>query len=239
MESIENLKIGGLRLIQDDHHLKLGVDAILLAAFARPKKRERACDLGCGNGVVSLLLLARASGISIDAVDIDEGACDLSRRNATLNGLEGSMRVHNRDLKDLSGFGGNYTLVVSNPPYRRMGSGKMPEGEARRRALFEIDCDINDVTRAASRLLQTGGRFCAVYPAERLADLLCAMREVDIEPKRAAFARHTARHLPTIVLVEGIKDAGPGMKFVQTLTLKNPKGEETARYKQIYGGGRL
>lgn len=238
MVRIENLKIGGMRLLQEDAHLKLCVDSILLAAFARPKRGERVLELGCGNGVVEVLMAARDPLLTMDGVEIDEAAAKLAKQNIELNGLGERIAIYNRDLRALEGLG-EYGLVVSNPPYRKAGSGGVPESLPMRRALFEIDCTVSDVCRAASKMLKNGGTFACVYRPERLADLFCAMRDASLEPKRLCYARHTAGHKPSLVLVEGRKGGASGLVMLETLSLKKRNNEETLRYKQIYEGGRL
>jgi tRNA1Val (adenine37-N6)-methyltransferase len=235
----QELIIGQMKLIQDEGLLKIGVDSILLAAFARLKKSDKVLELGCGSGVIELLLAARRPEVELDAVELDSKAYDLACRNMRLNRIGPNIRIHRRNLKELDDFSSSYTLVLANPPYRKMGSGALPQNPSMLRALFESDCTIEDVSRAAAARLKTGGRFCVVYKPERLCDLFCAMRESSLEPKRMVLVRHTAGHRPSLVLVEAVKGAASGLRLGPALTLKSKNGAETKKYQAVYKGGSL
>ena len=88
-----------LRLIVSPEHT-FGTDALLLAAFALPRKKDRACDLGTGCGVIPFYWLAR--GIDkVSAVEIQDAAVDQLRRSAELSGVCDSLEIVHRDLREL------------------------------------------------------------------------------------------------------------------------------------------
>ncbi|MEG2857982.1 MAG: methyltransferase, partial [Clostridia bacterium] len=117
---IDELGIGGFVLKQDDDFLKLGTDAMLLSDFARISKAgTRVCDLGCGNGAISILIAARHAQAHIDAIEIMPGAARLAHENVELNGLSSRMRVLCGDIKDVRKHYAteSFDCVVANPPY--------------------------------------------------------------------------------------------------------------------------
>jgi ribosomal protein L11 methyltransferase len=71
---------------------------------------ERVLDVGCGSGVLSIaaLLLGAASAV---AVDIDEDACAVARRNAEINGVASRLEASSRDVGDIDGA---YDIVLAN-----------------------------------------------------------------------------------------------------------------------------
>ena len=199
----------GLKLIQKTEGLTFGTDALLLAAFIG-KKYECGAELGSGSGIVSMLLLSRDKVKEIWAVEVQEEYAELTRRNAELNGL--SARLH-PVLADAREFGceRELDLVFTNPPYMKADSGKACGLDKKNVARHEICGDIGDFCRSAKRLLKHGGDFAAVYRPDRLCDLLCAMRDAGIEPKRATFVYATPKKEPSMVLVLGKKGGRSGM----------------------------
>ena len=115
--------------------------------------------------------------------------------------------------------------MISNPPYFPAGSGASAEGEARRNAREECTCTLEDVCAAAKRVLRYGGRFALVHRAERLTDVLCAMRESGIEPKRLRFLAKSAASAPSLLLVEGKRGGKSGLVIEPPLIPGSPEWE--------------
>lgn len=113
MERLE--RIGALKLRQDDSLPLLGTDSLLLSRFATVHRRFRVLDLGCGVGVLGILLAARAEELTLDGVELDPQAAALARRNLEENRLRGT--IVTGDLRERRVFSqGHYDLIVSNPP---------------------------------------------------------------------------------------------------------------------------
>ena len=199
MTSVEYL--GSYRLTQSDDYFKLGRDSVLLARFATLRKGWSVCDLGCGVGSLLLLLSQREEELDRVGIELNPGAAALARQNLADNGLAGEILPG--DLRDRT------LLVVSNPPYFRAGSGKSG-GQAR----MDDTCSVTDLCQAAGRLARTGGRFALVYRPERLAELFAALAAARLEPKRMQLLAYDRRKPPYAVLVEAVKDGGPGLEVL-------------------------
>ncbi len=209
MESTETL--GPYRLTQDDNCFKLGRDSVLLSRFCTVRPRWQVCDLGCGTGALLLLLSQRADALSRTGVELDPRAAGLARRNLADNGLEGT--VLTGDLRDRALLPSDrFHLVVSNPPYFRTGSG-FSGGPAR----MDETCSTVELCRTAGRIARTGGRFALVYRPERLAELFAALHLPRLEPKRLQLLSHDTTKPPFAVLVEAVKDGGPGLEVLPVL----------------------
>ena len=206
MESVEFL--GRYRLTQSDACFKLGRDSVLLARFCTLRPRWSVCDLGCGVGSLLLLLSQREEALDRGGVELDPVAAGLARRNLSDNGLEG--QVLTGDLRDRALLKGDrFQLVIANPPYFRAGSGKSG-GQAR----MDDTCPVDDLCRAAGRLAKTGGRFALVYRPERLAELFAALQGARLEPKRLQLLSYGPSSPPYAVLVEAVKEGGPGLEIL-------------------------
>ena len=141
-------------------------------------------------------------------IELNPGAAALARQNLADNGLAGEILPG--DLRDRTLLAGDrFHLVVSNPPYFRAGSGKSG-GQAR----MDETCSVTDLCQAAGRLARTGGRFALVYRPERLAELFAALAAARLEPKRMQLLAYDRRKPPYAVLVEAVKDGGPGLEVL-------------------------
>lgn len=216
MEHLEQL--GRTALLQRDGLPKLGTDSKLLAAFATLRPGWRVLDLGCGVGVLLLLLAERCHRLTLDGVELNEESAALARENLCRNRLAGT--VLHADLREAAPFReGHYDLVISNPPYFPPNTGFVAEG-ARGVARSELTCTLPELCQSASRRLKSGGRFALCLRPERLCDLLEAMRGAGIEPKRLRFVQARKEKAPRLVLAEGIRQGGVGLQVEPVLLLE-------------------
>ena len=235
MAEFNELWRGGPVFAQAEH-FKLGTDSVLLASFANAASAHRGIDLGCASGAVALLLLCGNEHLHMTGLEIVPEAAALARENMEKNGFSarsqiicGDIRRHRELFKS-----GEFDLVVSNPPYFPLGSGRLSPDKERAAARGETDCTLSDICAAAAFLCRTGGRVCFVHKPERLSELFCAMSASGIEPKRLRLVCHTQNSAPNLVLVEGRRGGNPGLKIEPALVLRNPDGTETDEILKIY-----
>ena len=224
-ERIDDLQRGGLRVIQRTDAFRFGTDAVLLSAFAQPRRRDRLCDLGTGTGVIPLLLYARENTVTGDAVELQEDMAEMAGRSMALNGLADRLRVHSGDLREIRAL---------LPHDGKAGSTLLNPDAAKRLARHEESCDITDVTKAAAWLLHGGGRLCCVFPAARALELMDAMRTSRIEPKRLRLVHSRLDKQAHLCLAEGMLEARPGMTIEPPLVIYQANGEYTDEMKKIY-----
>jgi tRNA1Val (adenine37-N6)-methyltransferase len=211
---------GGPRYMQEPGVFPLGSDSVWLGSFVSLAGVKTAFDLGCGGGVLSLMLLGRRPSIKITAADISQKAVELTIKNAQLNGYDISALCCDIKKHRELNMAGAFDLVISNPPYFPEGSGKKAKGEERAVAREENEGSLEDFCKAASYLCRWGGRFALVYRPERLSELCCAMSLNGIEPKRLRFVQKTADSGPIVVLMEGKRGGKKGLKIEPPLILE-------------------
>lgn len=197
----------------------LGTDAVQLAGFAAVPKGAAVCDLCAGSGAVGLLLLAREPSLSVTAVELREEACALMERSVTESGIENRFRILRGDVRAIRDLlpAGSFRYAVCNPPYYPVGSGYVPEDEARAVARTELRCTLADACAAAAWLLPTGGSLWMVHRPERLTDLLCTLRAHNLEPKLLKPVCATSGAAPSLILVKATKGGKPGLVWQSTL----------------------
>jgi len=225
----------GPQFVRRDGVFPLGTDSVLLAAFAQNKRDRRACDLGCGAGVLSILLAWHNPCLAVDALDILPAAVEAARENAALNGLEGRITVHLMDLRDYRNLqAGAYDHVTANPPYYAQGSGKSPGNPDIAHAREERACTLLDLCRAAAYLARWGGRFTLVHKPERMAEVITLCSQNGLEPKRLRLVQHKARSQPSLFLLECRRGGRPGLAVEPPLILAEDDGSDSEEIKLIY-----
>ncbi len=202
-------QLGPYTLEQPDGVFPLGSDTLALGAFATVRPRWQVCDLGTGSGALLLLLAGREATLSLTGVELNPIAAQAAQNNLNGNGLAG--RVLCDDLRTAPLPAGQFDLVISNPPYFAVGSGKSG-GSAR----CEETCSLDELCAVAARLVKNGGRFALCHRPERLTDVLCALRAHGLEPKRLKLLAHSPAQSPSTILVEAVRQGKPGLDIAPT-----------------------
>lgn len=222
-----------LRLIQKKQGLTFGTDAFLLAAYVKSAPKTVAVDLGSGTGILPLLLLAKNKIKSATAVEVQPAFAELIAKNAALNGFGDRILPLCANVRELrpEHIGGEVGLVISNPPYMKCTSGKRNESDEKYIARHEVCGNISDFCACAARLLKHGGKFVCVWRPDRLTDLLNAMHENRLEPKRMTFVHADTESEPCGVLIEAVKGGAPSVRVSKPVILYEAykKGESVRR----------
>lgn len=217
---------------------RFGTDAFLLADFSQYRQKDKVCDLGTGCGIIPLIMQKKMPPQIIYAVDIQENAIAQLKLGIEKSGVSGIIPIC-ADMRELweNAPLGQLDLVICNPPYKAVNAGIESVITSQKIARHEIMCNIDDVCRCSSKLLKFGGRLCVCNRPERLADVICAMRNNGIEPKRIRFVSKNPESSPWLFLIEGKKGSKPFMQIEQQLYIRSGNGF-TDELKKIYEIGK-
>ena len=185
-------------------------------------------------------MAAHCPGLRVDAVEIQPEIADMARRSVALNHMEEQICVREGDLRDCWRALGaqSRTLVVCNPPYGRDGSALTSRSETTRIARHEGGLSPEELARAAARLLRSGGRFCVVYPAPRIYEMMRAMDDCRLAPKRIRTVHGVAGRAPKLVLLDAVKDGGSQLHWLEPLVLARRGRRIYRRMAENLPGGR-
>ena len=225
-ERLDDLQINGYELIQHPGKFCFGMDAVLLANFARVKKNECALDLGTGTGIIPILLTAKTEGKSFTGLEIQEESADMARRSVVYNHLEEKVSIVTGDIKEAAGIFGpaSFDVITTNPPYMIGHHGIENLSDAKAIARHEVLCDLNDILRESARILKPRGRFYMVHRPFRLAEILSKMVQIGIEPKRMRMVHPFVDKEPNMVLIEGMRGANSRMRIEPPLIVYKEQG---------------
>lgn len=232
----EAFQLGKIKMYVSKDH-RFGTDAFLLAYYTNIRRSDVVCDLCTGCGIVPLIFCKNTPPQTAYALDIQQEAIELLKKTVEENSLEDVIKPVLGDLRQLDGklipFE-SADIVTANPPYMKDHSGAVKESEAQAIARHEIMCDINDVCRAASKLLRYGGSLKMCHRPERLADVICTMRANNLEPKSVTFVHNSVNDKPWLFLITGKKGAAPEIKVEKPMILRNDDKSYTEEYSKIY-----
>lgn len=219
-----------------DH--RFGTDAFLLAHFSEYRQKDKACDLGTGCGIIPLIMQKSRPPQVTYAVDIQEGAIEQLKLGLERSETSGIVPIC-ADLKELWEGAplGQLDLVTCNPPYKAANAGFESVITAQKIARHEIMCNIDDVCAAAEKLLKYGGRLCVCNRPERLSDVVFAMKNHNIEPKRLRFVSKNSEEAPWLFLIEGKKGSKPFMRVEPQLYIRTEDGF-SEELQKIYATGK-
>ncbi len=220
-------------MLQPDHGFRFSVDSLLLSVFITPKYRSMVQDLGCGCGVVGLgLLLANTEKeVRLLGVDNDPEMVTCAMQNSKRLGLEHMTQfLHMSAAEIITSRSINpesMDLVLINPPYRRPGTGRIPENKSKKAATFVPDTGLEDFFKAAFFALKNKGKAGIVYPASRLNELLSGLDFYQLRPKRILPVQGRLERPASLVLVQAVKNAGREMVLLPPLVLYDSQNQLT------------
>ena len=229
------------------------------------KKNALGVDLGTGTGIISILLSAKTRLSKIIGIVVQKGVADRAQRSIELNGLQNKIEIKNVNIKNIIQNIDNsklekrkkqvklgniqtethkekdniwlekFDFVVTNPPYKKLETGKVNESEYKYISRHEVTANLEDFIKVSKYLLKDKGSFFMVHRPDRLVDIIELMRKYKLEPKNIRFIYPSIDKSPNLVLIKGIKNAKPFLKIDKPLIVYNQNGEYTDEIYEIYG----
>ena len=229
------------------------------------KKNALGVDLGTGTGIISILLSAKTRLSKIIGIEVQKEVADMAQRSIELNGLQNKIEIKNVNIKNIIQNIDNsklekrkkqvklgniqtethkekdniwlekFDFVVTNPPYKKLETGKVNESEYKYISRHEVTANLEDFIKVSKYLLKDKGSFFMVHRPDRLVDIIELMRKYKLEPKNIRFIYPSIDKSPNLVLIKGIKNAKPFLKIDKPLIVYNQNGEYTDEIYEIYG----
>lgn len=236
-ERIDDLQRNGLKIIQKTDGFCFGMDAVLLSGFAHVKRGEKVLDMGTGTGIIPLLLSAKTQGERFTALEIQKEIAEMAARSVAMNHLEDKIEIVNGDIKEASRiFGGaSFDVVTTNPPYMNDAHGLKNPTEVKAISRHEVLCTLDDVVREGAKVLKSGGRMYMVHRPHRLIEIITAMKQYKLEPKRMCMVHPFKDKEANMVLIEAVKGGGSWLKMEAPIIVYKEPGVYTDEIYSIYG----
>ena len=235
MERIDDLQFKNLKIIQDTNGFRFGVDSVLLTEFARDiKKNSTIVDLGSGTGIIGILLSKKVYPKKIIGIEKQKEVAEMARRSISLNNLDNIIEIINMDVNDIDEKIEDIDVIITNPPYKKSGTGIKSPNEKQRISRFETTANLDNWISISSRLLKSKGSYYMVYRTDRLTELIYIMKKNQLEIKRIRFVYSKVNEQSKLVLIKAVKDGGEFLKVEKPLIIYNDDGSYTDEIKNIY-----
>ncbi len=234
MKTINNvLGFENLRIVQDTDGFKFSLDSVLLANFVTLNKSiKNILDIGCGNGIISILLSNRTNAF-ITGVEVQKESYLNALESININKLNKQINVYNYDIKEYYKTieSDTYDVVVSNPPY--FTGENTSKNISKKIARHSYSLNYEDVILISRKILKNNGVLSMVHRPENLMGILFCMRKYNIEPKKIRFVYPYKGKNANILLIEGTKNGKPGLKVMDPLYVYE-NGKYTKEIENYY-----
>lgn len=214
--------------------MKVGTDGVLLGAWAFAgieRERCRILDVGCGTGVISLMLAQRFPESTITGLDIDCDAVEEAAANFVASPWADRLSACQGDFNQWDVPSGSFDLIASNPPF--FTDGALAPDAARRMARHQGSLTFAALLRGAARMLRDGGRFAVVAPAEVSGEILSEAHITGFVPVRMTMVKTVARKPPRRVLIECVKGGADELLVSDELLVMNSDGTPGDEYSRL------
>lgn len=236
-ERIDDLELNNLKIIQNKNGFCFGMDSVLLSDFAKNiKPNTKVIDLGTGTGILPILLSAKTKASKIVGIEIQEDVANMANRSVELNNLQNRLEIICENIKNLKNVyeTNSFDAIVTNPPYKTKGTGRINELKSKLISRHEITADLEDFISISSYLLKDQSNIYMVHRPERLVDILSIFRKYKLEPKELKLVQPNCGKAPNLVLIKATKNAKPFLKIDKPLYIYKSDGTYTEELLKIY-----
>lgn len=210
--------------------MKVGTDGVLIGAWTDCAGRKRILDVGCGTGLISLMMAQRCPQAEIKAIDIDDNAVLQARENVGASVFREQIEVEKADFTTFHDE--PFDLIVSNPPFFEKMKAFTHEIKNERLIARHTDTlPFEALIRKSHTLLADDGVFSVIIPYSSAQDVIsiaamnglylrqrCDVRNSETKP----FKRSMLAFGKTITATSK-----------STLTLRTAENEYTDEYREL------
>jgi tRNA1Val (adenine37-N6)-methyltransferase len=238
-ETADELRRYGLKLVQPLDGYRYSLDPLLLCSFAGERASgETVVDLGSGCGIIPLIMTRHFGASRSVGVEFQPEMALLAERNIGLNGLDSHVSIMHDDILNLRKHFpvSSFDLVLSNPPFRTPGTGKISPKAGRDAARHETTASLHDFLAAAKYLVNPSGSIFFVHHPSRLQEFMTVARELKLAVARLRMVHGTISSEARIFLAELKKGRKCDLTIEPPLVIYGDDGEYTGEVETVLGG---
>lgn len=212
---------------QDQCAMKIGIDAVLLGAWAPIVKTKHILDIGTGTGILALMM-AQRSNAKVDAVEIDNAAFLQAQDNIQNSSFHARIQCYHSSIQEFQ-TQKSYDLIISNPPYFE--SSLKSDNKARNTARHNEGLNLSELFSKASQLLSPKGLLAIILPYASLEKIKITAKEQNLHLAQITEIKGREHKSPNRVLVCIQRDKIE--TSVDTLTIYSTEGGYTKAFQNL------
>lgn len=238
MERIEELGVDNLKIIQNSNSYCFTSDATILAEFVHAKKNDRVMEFCSGSGVISILVQNKFKLKNVFAMEVQPYLFEISKKSIELNGQQNNIFVINDKLQNFEKYfeKASFDVVICNPPYKKISSGKVAENPEIAIAKSEILVKLEEIVECARKLLKSKGSFYVCMTPNRLTELLLLLKKYGFEAKEMFFSYPSIKSSPSCVFIKAVKDGKEGVKILPPVITHDESGKFAKSTASLFDG---
>ncbi len=235
-ETLEDLQMNGLKVLQKREGFRFGMDSVLLAHFADIRASDIVCDFGAGSGILPFLLIGQQKGKYFHCFEIQDDIVEMAGRSVKMNSLENRVFMIHGDAAKAADYLPSCSIdaIVCNPPYGSPGSVISSPYSTRAVSKSQGENTLAGFFRSAYMLLKGKGHFYMVYPAPQMLQAMALLQKQHLEPKRFQLVYPYENRPANLVLIEAVKDAKPTLHPMPPLIVYQADNVLTNKLKSVY-----
>lgn len=211
---------------------RFGCDSVILAYFANMKSKWHVADVGSGSGVIGALC-AKMYGVNVTAIELQDIMFGCLNKTVELCGLQEKIITIQANIKDYRAKN-RFDAVICNPPYRKIGTGKVSDSEEKRIARFSYEMDLDTLINFCRINLKQGGKLFFSYDGDMLAEAITKCTQNGLEPKRLRLVYPDIKTNAKLIILECV--FGGGSEIIIEKPLFQKGGEISKEYETIFNG---
>ena len=192
-------KFKQFEIAQDKCAMKVGTDGVLLGALTDCKKATNILDIGCGTGLISLMLAQRNDAAVITGIEIEENAFLQSQGNFNNSKWSKRLSIIHTSLQDFSSET-KFDLIVSNPPF--FTDSTQANNQYRKLARSTNSLNFKELISKSKILLSENGIFSVIIPFPRKEEFINIALENKLFLSRICNVKGTANSPVKRILME-------------------------------------
>lgn len=231
------LNYNNFKIIQDDRYFNFSLDSVLLPNFVTLNKNiENILDLGTGNAPIPMILTTKTKA-NIYGIELQKELYDMAKESIVINKLEDKIKLINDNMKNLDRyFSPNFfDIILCNPPFFKYNeNSNINKVEQKLIARHEKEIKLEEIIKIAKIYLKNDGILAIVHRTERFVEIIELFRKNNLEPKKIRLIYTTKDKDSKMFLIEGRKNAKPGLKILKPLVIHEDNGEYREEIKKLF-----
>ncbi|PWT92605.1 MAG: hypothetical protein C5B54_03255 [Acidobacteria bacterium] len=217
--TIDSIWSDRVKIVQPAHGYRFALDAVLLAHWLECTSEDSVLEIGCGVGVIAILLAQLQNFRDILCVEVQSDLAELARKNMESNHLTNA-EVRNLDVKELTGC--SFDLVYANPPYRKLGQGRLNPSSQKAIARHELNLTLEELFICISRLLKPQGQFSVILPEFREKDFEKLVQKYQFSWRKRRYVHSFSNSPPQFFLATISFASGPFVEHPRLIVYDSP-----------------